>query len=86
MIRAIYTQFRSVLKKAVQAGLNRTNPTIVCKLPSKKSRESSGDVFEPGKKDPDEQDGNPSTGVKTSLIPLAIAAAIVVAATKCKKK
>lgn len=48
---------------------------------------SSGDVSEPGKKDSDEQDGNPSTGVTTSLTPLAIAAAfIVVAAAKRKMK
>ena len=48
---------------------------------------SSGDVSEPGKKDSDEQDGNPSTGVTTSLTPLAIAAAfVVVAAAKRKMK
>ena len=47
---------------------------------------SSGDISEPGKKDPDEQNGNPSTGVATSLIPLAIAAAFIVAAAKRKIK
>lgn len=47
---------------------------------------SNGDLSEPGKKDPDEQDGNPSTGVATSLIPLAIAAAFIVAAAKRKIK
>ena len=47
---------------------------------------SNGDVSEPGKKDPDEQNGNPSTGVATSLIPLAIAAAFIVAAAKRKMK
>lgn len=47
---------------------------------------SGGGVSEPGKKDPDEQDGNPSTGVATSLIPLAIAAAFIVAAAKRKMK
>ncbi len=47
---------------------------------------SSGDTSEPGKKDPDEHNGNPSTGVATSLIPLAIAAAFIVAAAKRKMK
>lgn len=47
---------------------------------------SGGGVSEPGKKDPDKQDENPSTGVATSLIPLAIAAAFMVAAAKRKMK
>lgn len=47
---------------------------------------SSVDISESGKKDPDEQNGNPSTGVATSLIPLAIAAAFIVAAAKRKMK
>lgn len=39
VIRAIHTNCRSALEKAVQEGLIRTNPAIGCKLPPKKSRE-----------------------------------------------
>ncbi len=39
MIRAVHTNCRSALEKAVQEGLIKTNPAIGCKLPPKKSRE-----------------------------------------------
>ena len=39
VIRAIHTNCRSALEKAVQEGLIKTNPAIGCKLPPKKSRE-----------------------------------------------
>ncbi len=39
VIRAIHTNCRSALEKAVQDGLMKINPAIGCKLPPKKSRE-----------------------------------------------
>ncbi len=39
VIRAIHTNCRSALEKAVQEGLIKTNPAIGCKLPPKKSGE-----------------------------------------------
>lgn len=47
---------------------------------------STGNASEPGKKDPDGQGENPSTGVAASLIPFAIAAAFITVSAKRKKK
>lgn len=47
---------------------------------------SSGEVSDPSNGDKDDNDGNPSTGVAVSLIPLAAAAAFIIAAAKRKNK
>lgn len=47
---------------------------------------SSGEVAKPSEDDTGKQDGNPSTGVTVSLMPLAVAIAFITAAAKRKKK